>query len=143
MVDVRTMEEIPHSPEFYAINQIPFSWKEIKVTSSGTEIEFYFIFTSADDRRMFLEFVGLCFTKDSSQQRFLTLCGVGGTGKSVLIRLVEAAVGRENISNVSLQELSKRFNTSLLVGKLLNSCADLSAEMLDDAAVMKEAIGRR
>ena len=143
MVDVRTMEEIPHSPEFYAINQIPFSWKEIKVTSSGTEIEkfFDFIFTSADDRKMFLEFVGLCFTKDSSQQRFLTLCGVGGTGKSVLIRLVEAAVGRENISNVSLQELSKRFNTSLLVGKLLNSCADLSAEMLDDAAVMKKLLG--
>ena len=107
MVDVRTMEEIPHDPKFYAINQIPFSWKEVKATSSGTEIEkfFNFIFTSADDRKMFLEFVGLCFTKDSSQQRFLTLCGVGGTGKSVLIRLVEAAVGRENISNVSLQEL--------------------------------------
>ena len=58
-----------------------------------------------------------------------------------MIRLVEAAVGRENISNVSLQELSKRFNTSLLVGKLLNSCADLSAEMLDDAAVMKKLLG--
>lgn len=143
MLDVATMKEIPHSPEFYAINQLPFEWRKIKAVKEGTEIEkfFDFIFTSPDDRKMVLEYVGLCFTKDTRQQRFLTLCGLGGTGKSVLIRLIETATGRENISNVSLQELSKRFSTSLLVGKLLNSCADLSAEMLEDSSVMKKLLG--
>lgn len=143
MLDVATMKEIPHSPEFYAINQLPFEWRKIKAAKEGAEIEkfFDFIFTSPDDRKMVLEYVGLCFTKDTRQQRFLTLCGLGGTGKSVLIRLIETATGRENISNVSLQELSKRFSTSLLVGKLLNSCADLSAEMLEDSSVMKKLLG--
>lgn len=143
MLDVATMKEIPHSPDFYAINQLPFEWRKIKVAKEGTEIEkfFNFIFASPDDRKMVLEYVGLCFTKDTRQQRFLTLCGLGGTGKSVLIRLIETATGRENISNVSLQELSKRFSTSLLVGKLLNSCADLSAEMLEDSSVMKKLLG--
>lgn len=143
ILDVATMTEIPHNPNFYAINQIPFEWRNIKNTTDGAEIEkfFDFIFTSNDDRKMVLEYVGLCFTKDTRQQRFLTLCGVGGTGKSVLIRLIETATGRNNISNVSLQELSKRFNTSLLVGKLLNSCADLSAEMLEDSSVMKKLLG--
>lgn len=143
MLDVGTMKEIPHSPDFYAINQLPFEWRKIKAAKEGTEIEkfFNFIFTSPDDRKMVLEYVGLCFTKDTRQQRFLTLCGLGGTGKSILIRLIETATGRENISNVSLQELSKRFSTSLLVGKLLNSCADLSAEMLEDSSVMKKLLG--
>lgn len=143
MLDVASMQEIPHSPDFYAINQLPFEWQKIKAAKEGTEIEkfFNFIFTSPDDRKMVLEYVGLCFTKDTRQQRFLTLCGLGGTGKSILIRLIETATGRENISNVSLQELSKRFSTSLLVGKLLNSCADLSAEMLEDSSVMKKLLG--
>ena len=72
----------------------------------------------------------------------LTLCGLGGTGKSVLIRLLESAAGVENVSNVSMQELSKRFSTSLLVGKTLNSCADLSMEALEDSSTVKSYWGK-
>ena len=90
---------------------------------------------------MLLEYAGLCLTTDTSQQRFLTLCGLGGTGKSVLIRLLESAAGVDNVSNVSMQELNRRFSTSLLVGKTLNSCADLSMEALEDSSTIKKLLG--
>lgn len=143
MLDVETMQEIPHSPDFFSINQIPHKWQEIRKAAEGKEIEkfFDFIFASADDRKMLLEYAGYCLTVDTRQQRFLTLCGQGGTGKSVLIRLLEAAAGAKNTSNVAMQDLSKRFSTSLLVAKTLNSCADLSVEALEDSSTMKKLIG--
>jgi phage/plasmid primase, P4 family, C-terminal domain len=143
MLNVQTMERITHDAKYLSINQIPFRYADIKRAGLGKEIEkfFDFIFSSAEDREMFLEYAGLCFTTDTRQQRFLTMCGLGGTGKSVLIRLLENAVGIGNISNVSMQELSKRFSTSLLVGKTLNSCADLSLGMLVDSSVIKKLLG--
>lgn len=143
MLDAETMQEIPHSPDFFSVNQIPHKWQDIKGAAEGKEIEnfFDFIFLSDDDRKMLLEYSGLCLTVDTRQQRFLTLCGVGGTGKSVLIRLLEAAAGAKNVSNVAMQDLSKRFSTSLLVAKTLNSCADLSVEALEDSSTMKKLIG--
>lgn len=143
MLDVETMQEIPHSPNFFSINQIPHKWQDVKRAAEGKEIEkfFDFIFLSDGDRKMLLEYAGLCLTVDTRQQRFLTLCGIGGTGKSVLIRLLEAAAGAKNVSNVAMQDLSKRFSTSLLVAKTLNSCADLSVEALEDSSTMKKLIG--
>ena len=143
MLDVKTMKKFPHNPAYLSINQIPFYYADVEKAAEGQEIEkfFAFIFLSADDRKMLLEYAGLCLTVDTSQQRFLTLCGLGGTGKSVLIRLLENAVGIRNVSNVSLQELNKRFSTSLLVGKTLNSCADLSMEALEDSSTIKKLLG--
>ena len=143
MLDVRTMKKMSHSPKYLSINQVPYRYEDIEKAAQGQELEkfFQFIFQHEDDREMFLEYAGLCLTADTSQQRFLTLCGQGGTGKSVLIRLLEAAAGSGNISNVSMQELNKRFSTSLLVGKTLNSCADLSMEALEDSSTIKKLLG--
>lgn len=143
ILDAKTLRELPHSPEYFCVNMIPHKWEEVKKTANGEEIEkfFNFIFTSADDKKMFLEYAGLCMTKDVSQQRFLVLCGVGGTGKSLLIRLIEKMLGSENVSNVALQDLSRRFSTSLLVGMLMNSCADLPPDSLEDSSVMKKLLG--
>lgn len=143
MLDLKTLQEKPHDPKYLAINQLPFSYREVKTAVRGGEIEkfFDFIFTASDDRQMLLEYAGLCLTKDTSQQKFMVLCGVGGTGKSLLIRMIEAALGSANVSNVSMQELSRRFSTSLLTGKLLNSCADLSVEALEDSSTVKKLLG--
>lgn len=143
MLDAKTMKKMSHSPKYLSINQVPYRYEDIEKAAQGQELEkfFQFIFQHEDDREMFLEYAGLCLTADTSQQRFLTLCGQGGTGKSVLIRLLEAAAGSGNISNVSMQELNKRFSTSLLVGKTLNSCADLSMEALEDSSTIKKLLG--
>lgn len=143
MLDAKTMEKIPHNPDFLSINQVPFRYRDVEQAETGKEIEkfFDFIFSHPDDREMLLEYAGLSYTTDTSQQIFLTLCGLGGTGKSILIRLIENSVGIANVSNVSMQELNKRFSTSLLVGKTLNSCADLSVEALEDASTLKKLLG--
>ncbi len=143
MLDVQTMKKLPHNPAYLSINQIPFHYADVEKAAEGQEIKKFLNFAIPDeeDRKMLLEYAGYSLTADASQQRFLMICGIGGTGKSVLIRLLESMVGQENVSNVSMQELNKRFSTSLLLGKILNSCADLSMEALEDSSTMKKLIG--
>lgn len=145
MLDAVTMEKFPHSPEYFSINQVPFKYEDVEKAPEGKEIIKFlnFAIPNTDDRKMVLEYGGYGMTPDTRQQRFLMICGQGGTGKSILIRLLEGMAGIKNVSNVSMQELNKRFSTSLLVGMTLNSCADLSGEALEDSSTMKKLkIGR-
>lgn len=134
---------IPHDPKYRAVNQIPHEFHPEKETTGGERLEewFRFIFNSQGDREMFLQFAGYCMTRDTRQQKFLILSGGGGTGKSTLIRLLETVIGSQNISNVSLKELNNRFDSYALLGKLMNSCADLEVTALEDTSNLKKILG--
>ena len=133
------MKKLSHNPAYLSINQVPFNYADVEKMTEGQDIEKFFNFAipNSDDRRMVLDYGGYGMTPDTRQQRFLMICGQGGTGNSILIRLLESMAGMKNVSTVSMQELNKRFSTSLLVGKTLNSCADLSIESLEDSSIMK------
>ena len=133
---------IPHDPAYRVINQIPHAFDPER-KPQGQELEAWLRFITPDpeDRRMLLEFAGYCMTRDVSQQKFLILNGEGGTGKSTVIRLIEAMIGSENLASISLSELSQRFAAYGLVGKLLNSCADLELTALEDTSTIKKVLG--
>lgn len=134
---------IPHDSKYRALNQIPHDYFPEEEPAGGEALEdwFRFIFDSKEDREMFLQYAGYCMTRDTRQQKFLILCGDGGTGKSTLIRLLEAVIGLQNISNVALQNLNQRFASYDLLGKLLNSCADLEVSALEDVSILKKLLG--
>lgn len=133
---------IPHNPKYRATNQIPHSFDPERGLK-GTLIQEWlmFICETHEDITMLTEFSGLCLTRDTRQQKFLILNGEGGTGKSVLIRMIDRMIGSENISNISLNQLTQRFSTFGLMGKLLNSCADLEIDALSDVSTLKKVLG--
>ena len=132
----------PHDPKYRAVNQIPHCF-DPAARSRGDAVEKWlrFITPDPDDREMLLEYAGYCMTRDVRQQKFLILNGEGGTGKSTVIRLIEAMIGRENLSSISLSELTQRFSVYGLMGKLLNSCADLELTALEDTSTIKKVLG--
>lgn len=71
----------------------------------------------------------------------MVLNGPGGTGKSTVINLLEKAVGKNNISSLSLQDLNDRFSPTNLFGKLLNSCADIPNRAMEQVDVIKKITG--
>ncbi len=132
----------PHDPAYRAVNQIPHDF-DPETELSGEEVERWLRFITPDpeDREMLLQFMGLCLTRDTRQQKFLILKGSGGSGKSTVIRMMEYMIGTDNLSHVSLKELSQRFASIGLLGKLLNSCADLELSALEDTSVLKKILG--
>lgn len=140
-VKERTMRN--HDPSIYSINQIPWDYSPDMDHGSGTEIEKFLTYSvpDKDDREMLLEYMGLCCSIDKDQQKMMVICGDGGTGKSTMINLIQKIVGKENISNVAMSKLSENFQAICLMGKLLNSCADLEIDALDDVTMIKKLIG--
>lgn len=138
-----TKKMIPHSPAYLATIQIPHEFKPDEVQDNPVMREWLSFITEGDpdNLEMLLQYMGYCLTRDIRQQKFLILTGVGGTGKSLLIRLLGEMVGASNTSNISLSELGQRFAAYGLLGKLLNSCADLETTALEDTAVLKKILG--
>ena len=142
MLDVRTMDLTDHKPEYYSINQIPHDYKpsgEVKADTVETFIKG--LIPDDDDRIMFYQYCGYMFTKDSSLQKFMTLEGKGDVGKSTVIRLITNAIGKENISNLKLQQLNERFYPTALLGKLCNLCADIPSTLMEQVDSIKMICG--
>ena len=133
---------IPHDPKYRCVNQIPHRY-DPGGDPQGDAVEEWmrFIVPDQDDREMLLEFVGYSMTRDVRQQKFMILNGEGGTGKSTVIRMIEAVIGSNNLSSISLNELTQRFSAYGLLGRLLNSCADLELTALEDTSTIKKALG--
>lgn len=133
---------IPHDPKYRAVNQIPHEYDpESPIRGEMVQSWLRFICEDPEDVEMLLQYSGLCLTRDTRQQKFLILNGEGGTGKSTVIRMIDRMIGEENISNISLNQLTQRFFSYGLMGKLLNSCADLELDALSDVSTLKKVLG--
>ena len=142
--DVTSWKLVEHDPRYFAMNQLPYEldpdWKPPDrkyVTERFLEMSF----ADADDRKTLWEYLGYAMTTDTGFQKFLTLTGPGGTGKSVMVGMMEDMVGSENISNISLQDLNNRFYPSALHLKLLNTCADIPSVGMQSIDNLKKATG--
>ena len=60
---------------------------------------------------------------------------------AAVIRMIDTMIGSENISNISLNQLTQRFSAFGLMGRLLNSCADLEIDALSDVSTLKKVLG--
>ena len=65
--------------------------------------------------------------------------GKGDNGKSVLLNLIEAFLGAENVSHVSLKDMNEdRFAKAELFGKMANTCGDLESHKILDISAFKQ-----
>ena len=90
------------------------------------------------------EFIGYALS-GCSYDRFnhiLILDGGGSNGKSTLIRVIEHVLGKENVSAVGLESISKeRFAGFSLVNKLANFCSEEPKESFAQTGPIKQLTG--
>ncbi len=144
--DPVTGEMLEHNPDYLTINQIPFPYypeDREQVMQGGENIKKYLASSlpNIEEQQTFWEYFGYCMTQDTQFQKFLTLKGNGGTGKSVAVSLIQHVVGITNMSSISLQDLNKRFYATGMYGKLLNACADIPCKAMENTDVLKKAVG--
>ena len=91
--DPVTGEMLEHNPDYLTINQIPFPYYPEdceQVLQGGENIKKYLAssLSNKEEQQTFWEYFGYCMTQDTQFQKFLTLKGNGGTGKSVAVSLI-------------------------------------------------------
>ncbi len=78
------------------------------------------------------EYIGYVFTKHLKLEKCLLLFGSGANGKSVFFEIINHLLGKENISNFSLGNLSEEHNRALIADKLLNYGSELKGNIESD-----------
>lgn len=143
--NISTMELTPHTPTNLSKVLIPCSFIENVSGISETKFWKYLISTCTVDGTLdemmvdsILELMASCFVKNKVDEKSFILLGNGDNGKSVLLLLLNSMLGRDNVSNVALQDLvSNPFAAARLDGKLANIYTDLKSTALKNEEKIK------
>lgn len=135
---------IPHSPEHWLRNRVKTRWEQ--TAQSDRWLQFLDeLFTGDNDKPDKIAFLqqwfGYCLVPDTSQQKFLWLVGSGGNGKSVVLTLLEALVGDENVTHAHLEQLGNKFVRVELENKLLNVSPEIGAKAKISDSYLKQIVG--
>jgi len=140
LLDVRTRELKPHTPDFLGTIRIPVEYHPD--ADSSIVSAFFKEVHHAADISLVEEIFGYCATPDYSIQHAFLEVGGGENGKSTELNLMKAFIGKDNISNVPWQALEmNRFAKSALEGKLVNIFADLPSQSLNMTTSFKMLTG--
>ena len=97
------------------------------------------VLSDADAQRVLAEFVGFCFVRGINPEKMLVLLGGGSNGKSVTLAIIEALLGRQNVSNVTLSDLTSDAEKRCMTeGKLANISHESDREI--DASMLKKIV---
>jgi putative DNA primase/helicase len=117
-----------HRREHYRTTQIPACYD---ATAQAPQfIQFlYDIFRDDYDRDAkivcVLELIGYTLMSHANHEKFVLLIGNGANGKSVLLRVIEALVGRDNVAGVKPSEFGSKWQRAHLHMKLANIVSEL------------------
>ncbi len=111
--------------------QLPFEYNE-GATCPMFEKYLDEVLPEKELQNIVAEFFGYIFTKGLKMEKALLLYGSGANGKSVIFDVMNALVGRENISNFSLSNLLEEHNRALIAHKLLNYGSEINATRTRD-----------
>ncbi|MBC2712653.1 MAG: hypothetical protein HGJ94_17200 [Desulfosarcina sp.] len=119
---------LPHQASYGSRCQVPCTFN--KDADCDRFVKFLFEIFPDDlkngccKQELIRQFFGYCLLNDCRFQKAMFLLGTGANGKSTLLNVLEAAVGRQNTSSLSLSALSIRFQTQFLQDKMVNLASE-------------------
>lgn len=150
--DIITGEWHDFDPDIIITNRIPIDYVDFESKiADGAQTEAMqtinnwldsFCEGNSDKRAVLEESAGLAlYCRNMGLRRQHTiLVGIKESGKSTYIKMVEDLIGKENCSHIAMEDIcnpNDRFCTYSLVGKTLNSFADISSDPIKSAARLK------
>ncbi|MFH1697387.1 MAG: phage/plasmid primase, P4 family [Candidatus Diapherotrites archaeon] len=140
--DLKTNKTQPHTDGIKATSCIPIEYNPDADCPAVKK----FMGEILDERgvKTVQQLFGYCLWRDYPIQRAVMLVGDGSNGKSTLINLLKAFLGKENCVSKELQNLDtskNRFATAPLYGKLANLAADISDRAMLATGTFKALTG--
>lgn len=127
---------LPHDREHYHTAMLPVAY-DPAATAPRFCLFLEEIFKGDPDSKekgqIVLEAMGYTLIPDCFLEKFFMLIGAGANGKSVLLRVLAALVGREHVTAVQPSQFENRFQRAHLHGKLANIITEIAegAEIAD------------
>jgi len=147
VLDLETLQLLPHSPDYYFTNYLDLEWKQ----NAGVPkkiLEFFVDRAGGDDEK----FISLCEAtaypaiSDYRIHTAIMLVGPTHRGKTTYLELIERIYGKENAAHLSIQQLSlsakdRPFMLTSLINKTINIADDLPDKPVEYTGLFKQLTG--
>lgn len=135
ILNLTTKELLPFSPEYAITNKIPWDYNP-NAYDQTVDLTLNKIACNDESIRSLLEeCIGYCFYRRNELSKSFILTGTGSNGKSTFLDMVRNVLGRNNYVSLDIDELSEKFSTTTMFGKLANIGDDISDEFLQGKAI--------
>ena len=139
MVDLRTGDLRLHDPALLSGVQIGVPWIPDAVCPT---YDLWLAEQAGDQSADLEETASAMLDPTVTPSKAIQLFGPKRSGKSTMIRLLEAIAGDENVSAVTLQDLAdNRFASADIYGKILNAAAELRPTDIGDLSLFRKLTG--
>jgi len=129
-----------YDPDYFSTAKLPITYNP-KATCK-TFLKFLSEVIDKEEINIIQEIFGYLLLKDYRYQKAFCFVGTGANGKSTLLNVMIWFLGRNNITSVSLQDLTNnRFSSARLYHKFANIYPDLSDKALRETAIFKMLTG--
>ena len=133
--DLKTGNLIPFDPNIILTNMIPWDYNPSGYSELADKTLEKIACNDHEIRKLLEECIGYCFYRHNELSKSFILTGEGSNGKSTYLDMVSFVLGQQNISSLDLGELSERFSSVTMFGKLANIGDDISDEFLQGNAI--------
>ncbi len=124
VLDLETLQILPHSPKFYSTIQIPLKYNQ---DATCPRFDQFLLEITRDDKELvglLQEMTGYFLCHHTKAEKAFLFYGNGCNGKSVMAKLITYLVGQDNVSGVPLSKFGETFALASLVNKNLNIAAE-------------------
>ena len=135
-----SIDLVEDSPDHMIMNHIPYDLdmeKSCPVWNDNLDL----ILPDPRSQMVLQEILGYLLVPDNSAKKIFVLYGKKDTGKTLVSKVMTRLLGEDNISHIPMDELSSRFASSNLVGKIANIVDDQDATYLKKSGFIKSMTG--
>lgn len=133
--DLETDEMMPYSPDFVITNKINLIYDPTFYSEVGDRTLNAMACGDTSIRALLEECVGYCLYRENNMRKAFILTGGKRNGKSTFLDWLKNTLGEDNICALDLKELSDRFSTAMMFGKLANIGDDIGDDFLQGGQV--------
>lgn len=140
LFNIKTYEFCAHTPDIFTVNQLDCEYDEAAYSEDVYETIESLACNNEDIITLLIQMLGYFLVGDCRFQKSFILLGNGRNGKSMFLEMIRNWLGDDNCSSLALEDLSERFRTAELVGKMINIGDDSGHNLLQNTAIFKKLV---
>ena len=140
ILNLDTMELVPHNKDTIIINQIPHNYNPKAYDETMDRTLNKLTCYDSGLRTAICEMIGFTMYRRNELRKAFVLLGDRANGKSTLIKCIQNMLGENNYSSLDLKEVNERFKTASLFCKCANIGDDISDEFIPDISTFKKLV---
>ena len=133
--DINTDQLMSFSPEYIITNMIPWDYNPSAYSELCDNTLNKIACHDPEIRSLLEEAIGFNFFRQNELSKSFLMVGSGSNGKSTFLDMVKNVIGRQNYVALDIGELSERFSTSSMSGKLACFGDDSDDSFLEGKAI--------